>query len=317
MLLVAGALTVDRLYRCVRLPEAGGAVSGSASLQLGSLGGIEALAALRNGAQVQLLAALGDDADGRVLRDLLHQHGLDAHLQVCADAPTGSGATFLDDEGGHTHVCALAANALLDAEPEAMRLLDTATLLLCQCEANPRASGLLMARARERGLRCVLHAGPARPDAMRVLAPHADLVVTGDRGLSELVRIFNPSGLGDFTGEQIHGLSDARLHELCRATLPCDIVVLLGARGAFMSSTDGTFKLQGDARTSVTRPALRCAEETFVGALCARLLDGESLLHAVRYSITAAAVMPLPGGQENIPRKAEVLAALNEKPRDY
>jgi ribokinase len=286
-------------------------------MQIGSLGGIEALAALRSGADVMLLAAVGDDADGRVLRDLLHQHGLDARLETCADAPTGSGATFLDDAGAHAHVCALAANALLDAGEEAMRLLESATLLLCQCEANPRASGLLMARARERGLRSVLHAGPMRPDAMRVLAPNADLVVTGDRGLSELVRIFNPSGLGDFTGEQIHGLSDARLHELCRATLPCDIVVLLGARGAFMSSKDGAFKLQGDARASVSRPALRCAEETFVGALCARLHDGESLLHAVRFAITAAAVMPLPGGQENIPRKAEVLAALVERQGDY
>ena len=311
MLLVAGSLTIDRIYRCERMPEEGGTVCGSASVHVGGYGGIEALAALRSGAKARLAAAIGDDEDGRLLRNLLSQHGLSGSaLSVCADAPTGSSSTLLDDSGYYWRVDALAANALFEAGPEVEQQLDSAKMLLCQCDANPRSVHRLMSAARARRIPTVLHAAPARPEALKMLAPLADVVVADENGFSDLVRLFHPSGLGDFTGEQIHALSDVRLGEMCRATVAGDLVILLGARGAFVSERDGSHKLVGDATGPVSRSYYCCAQETFVGALCARILDGDALKQAVRYAIVASSMPGPMGGQDAIPRWGDVLARM-------
>ena len=310
MLLVAGSLTMEWIYRCAELPSEGGFAQGSASIHIGGLAGVEALAAMRSGAQVLLLSAVGNDDEGARIRKLLHEHGVDAFLQVSRDAPSGSGACIVNDEGRYIRSESAGANALLNVNAEAEQLLDRASLLLCQCDANTRASGMLMNRAASRGIRRVLHASPARPEALAVLAPLADLIIANPESLCALGRQFSHVWQEDFKGEHLHALSDTRLHELCRSIVPCDVVLLLGARGAFVSRTAGTHQLLGDLRAAVRRVQLRCAEELFVGGLCARLAEGADLIGSVRYGVCASAIMPLPGGQDAIPRKSEVLATL-------
>ncbi len=73
--------------------------AGQRPLQIGALGGIEALAARRAGAEVALFAAVGDDADASALRRLLSQNGIEAVLQTVPDAPSGSSASIIADDG--------------------------------------------------------------------------------------------------------------------------------------------------------------------------------------------------------------------------
>lgn len=283
---------------------------GAATIHVGGQGGVSAMAAKLSGARVGIAASVGDDVDGKVLRVILARSGLDAYLNATKGAPTGSSATLIDDSGRHWRVDALAANALFEYGPDTERLLEKTKLLLCHCDTNPRALYKLMSKAKERGIGMILHASPPRPEVLKTLAPLADLVVAGIDGFSELVRLFHPSGLGDFTGEQIHALSDAKLDALCRATLESDLVIVMGARGAFVSERDGTYKLVNDLRHAVN-PAMCCARETFVGALGARLLEGEALKTAVRYALVASALTGPSGGQDSIPHKAEVLKELD------
>jgi len=90
-------------------------------------------------------------------------------------------------------------------------------------------------------------------------------------------------------------------------------VILMGARGAFVSERDGSRKLVNDARHAVN-PAVCCARETFVGALSARLLEGEALKSAVRYATVASAMTGPTGGQDAIPRRTDVIAELGGNP---
>lgn len=311
MLLVAGSLAIDRLYRCAELPEAGGSAMGAATVNVGGQAGISALAAKRSGAAVGIAASVGDDVDGKVLRVLLARNGLDAFLTATKGAPTGSCATLADDSGRHWRVDALAANALFEFGPGSERLLEKTRLLVCHCDANPRALHRLMSKARERGIGTILNALPPRPEILKTLAPLADLVICGIDGFSELVRLFQPSGYGDFTGEQIHALSDAKLDALCRATSESDMVVLMGARGAFVSERDGSHRLVGGIAHAVN-PSVYCARETFIGALCARLLEGEPLKPAVRYAMVAASLVAPLGGQDAIPPRGVVLQELSK-----
>jgi ribokinase len=309
VLLVAGSLAIDRLYRCAELPEAGGSAMGAANVSVGGQAGITALAAKRSGAEVGVAAAVGDDVDGRMLRVLLARSGLNAFLTATKGAPTGSSATLCDDSGRFWCVDALAANALFEFGPDGERLLEKTRLLLCHCDANPRALYRLMSKARERGIGTILHAAPPRPEILKTLVPLADLVISGIEGFSELVRLFQPSGYGDFTGEQIHALSDTKLDALCRATTESDMVVLMGARGVFVSERDGSHRLVGGMAHAV-KSSVYCARETFIGALCARLLEGEPLKPAVRYAMVAASLAAPLGGQEAIPAKGAVMQEL-------
>ena len=310
MLLVAGSLTLDRIYRCAKLPEDGGTVGGAATLHIGGLGGIEALAALRSGAKVEIAAAIGEDDDARILRGLLVRHGLNATLSICHDAPTGSSATLLDDMGRYWRVDALAANTLFETGPDIERLMEKARLLLCQCDTNSRTTHKLMTLARKRQIRTILHAMPPRLEVLKTLVPMADLIVTSCEGFSEMARLFPPSGFGDFTGEQIHALSDIRLGELCRSVVKTDLIIMMGGRGAFLSERDGQSKLISDSNNSLSRTSFCCADETFVGALCARILDGDNLRQSIRYALTAAAMPGPMGGQDAIPKWADVLTRI-------
>jgi len=311
MILVAGSVLVERLYRTAALPAGEGSAKAVAMCIPGGLGAVEALAALRDGATLRLLAALGQDGDARMLREFVHQQGIDAEFVTCPDAPTGSAATIQEDSGCYVRAVALAANSLMDAG-DSDRLLGGVSLLLCQCEANHRASGLLMARARERGIRSVLHASPARPDALRALCPLADLVVAGAEELSAIVGTFIPAGTGDYAEEQIHALPDAKLGAMCRR-IPCpESVLILGARGVLVSTADGAGKLLSDPRYPVGLQRPYRADEAFVGALCSRLDAGESLRSASRYALAAASLLGSMGGNDAIPRRQDILACLEE-----
>jgi ribokinase len=315
MLLVAGSLAIDRVYRCAELPEGGGPAAGSCQACVGGSGGVTALAARRSGAAAAVAAAVGDDVDGKVLRVLLARSGVEAYLSATKGVPTGNSATFIEDSGRHLRVDASAANALFEMTPELSRVLEKTQLLLCDCSTNSRALAKLMGKARELGVGTILDVAPPRPEVVKILAPLANLVVTGVDGFSELVRLFHPSGLGDFTGEQIHALSDAKLDALCRATLECDVVVMMGLRGAFVSEKAGGFRLVGDPKRSIDTSVCR-ARETFVGALAARLADGDALRSAVRYALVASSMMAPAGGQDAIPAREAVLKEMNGDRRE-
>ena len=115
----------------------------------------------------------------------------------------------------------------------------------------------------------------------------------GDHGISELVRQLHPGGLGDFTGAMIHGMPDARLHELCRATVQADVVLHLGSRGAFVSEHRAGGRL---IPAPSGTPARGCHCACFAGVLAAGIDARQSLRAAVGRALTAVASLHKNGG---------------------
>ncbi len=306
LILVAGSLALDRVQHCVLLPEEGGDVPASATIEIGALGGMEALAARRAGAAVEIAAAVGDDPDARALGTLLARSGIAAHLARHEGCPTGTAATIAADDGRYLRATAAAANALFEAGEELLRLLDRADILLAQCEANPRATQKLLAAARERRVRTILHAAPARGEALKVLAPLADLTIAGGAALALLASQEPSAGFADFSESALHALPDAKLAALCTACLPGSAVIDLGPRGAFVSEREAGFRLVTGPATFVAGP---CRAAVFAGSLAAELDAGGGLRGAALYALHAAA---LAGGgtQEAIPPREAVTAAL-------
>ena len=288
MILVTGNLELERVFRCERLPEPCSCACSSVAPQIGGSGGSLALAICRAGCEVALAAAVGDDSDARLLRGLASETGLKMVLSVYRDAPTGSSAVFLDDAGRYFRSEAMAANALFEVGEDVGRLMDGVGLLLCASDGNARSTEALMRLARSRRVGVALFvSGTDVGPSLKILAPLADLLILSDNDFSEIVRGADLSGMGDFTGEQLHLLPDAKLNALCRVSISGDAAILLGARGVFVSRRDGSHKLVGGEGVTIGRGARRLVTETFAGRLCAEIFRGADLLSAVRASVSS------------------------------
>src|SRR5919206_4928019 len=116
-IVVVGSVNVALVVRLPRLPRPGETVSdGTFTVSAGGKGGNQAVAAARLGADVVLVAALGDDDHGRAAREDLEREGVGTSLVATARAPTGVAVVLVEESGENLIAAAPGANAMLSPE---------------------------------------------------------------------------------------------------------------------------------------------------------------------------------------------------------
>jgi ribokinase len=302
---VLGSANMDLVVRQPRLPKPGETMFGSGfSTVPGGKGLNQAVAAARQGAVVDFLGAVGDDAYGRDLRELVRAHGMgDAGLDDAA-APTGTAHISVLDSGENSIVVISGANATVTAlTPVQERIVREAAFLVLQCELPVRALDAGIALARATGAFTVLTPAPVVPLPEGFLAS-VDLVVPNQLEAAEL------------TGES----DPARAAEVLSAGKTWAIVTL-GAEGCIVAY-DGEVLGLAPARP-VRAVDTTAAGDTFVGALVARLaaftltapvragISEERMIDAVRWATVASSIsVTRPGATRSMPDLAEVSAIL-------
>jgi len=131
-LTVVGSINLDLVARAERLPRPGETITGASFSRIpGGKGANQALAAARLGAQVELIACVGDDELAELaLADLLAAGvGLDRLKRV--HGATGVALITVDAAGENEIVVAPGAN--LELKPDDLELGDT-DAVLCQLE---------------------------------------------------------------------------------------------------------------------------------------------------------------------------------------
>src|SRR5207249_11407436 len=98
---VIGSANVDYAVALPRLPSPGETVSGGTLLvNLGGKGANQAVAARRLGGGVRMVGCVGDDADGRRIKESLSAAGIGvAGLCASAEAATGTAIIMVDAQG--------------------------------------------------------------------------------------------------------------------------------------------------------------------------------------------------------------------------
>lgn len=110
-LCVVGSINVDVTASVVRLPQAGETVmGGDLRRDAGGKGANQAAAAARLGAQVRMVGAVGDDADGLRMLQNLRDAGIDVSGVWLGDAPTGTALITVDEAGENQIVVYAGAN---------------------------------------------------------------------------------------------------------------------------------------------------------------------------------------------------------------
>lgn len=271
---VVGSVNLDLVARVVRLPAGGDTVRASSYERVpGGKGANQALAARRLGADVMLVAAVGEDEAAAEALSLLSADGVDlTGVRRVPDAPTGVALITVDDAGENTIVVVPGANARLAVGPADLAGADA---VLCQLEVPMETVAAAAAHAPTGALFC-LNVAPPAPVPPAVL-DRADLVVANRAEYAA-----------------VPGLDRARL-----------VAVTAGAQGAELRERGGAVLRAEAPRVSAVDGT--GAGDAFAGALVVGLLAGLDRAEALRRACAAgAAAATRAGAQPSLPRPADL-----------
>src|SRR5947209_9827347 len=118
LVIVVGSINIDVVVRVARLPGPGETVTGGRlERHGGGKGANQAVAAVRAGARVHMIGAVGDDEFGEPAVADLVAEGVDCEgVSVLSGEATGVAAITVDDQGENQIAVASGANQALDAE---------------------------------------------------------------------------------------------------------------------------------------------------------------------------------------------------------
>ncbi|WP_329461946.1 ribokinase [Streptomyces sp. NBC_01431] len=295
-LLVVGSANADLVVGVERRPAPGETVMGSdLAVHPGGKGANQAVAAARLGARTALLAKVGDDDHGRLLRASLRAAGVDTAAVLVGEAPTGVALITVDASGDNSIVVSPGANSHLTPDDirAARDLFARAPVVSVQLEI-PLETVAEVARGLAPGARLVLNPSPPAPLPAGVLTVCDPLIVNEHEA-----RFL----LGEAAGDTPEDWARALL-----ALGPRSVVVTLGAAGALVA--DG----RDDGCVWVPSPRVEAVDTTgagdaFTAALAWRLGLGEQLAGAAAFAVrVGAAAVTRRGAQQSYPTADEVPA---------
>lgn len=276
---VVGSLHFDIMVQAPYLPRTGETLIGDAWWwKPGGKGGNQAMAAARHGARTAMIGRLGDDAFGARLRERLVASGVE--VAAVGEAAQGSGMSVAiqQADGDYAAIVVSGANRELDAavvaEAGVADTIRDARILVLQQEIAEAANVAAARLARASGAIVVLNAAPAR--ALGGMVGLVDLLVVNTVEAEQL-------GAAPVVDLVSAGRAARDLLRLARAA-----IVTAGGAGVALATADGIEATL--PAHPVARPETHGAGDVFVGALAARLADGEALADALRYANAAAAL---------------------------
>jgi ribokinase len=299
-IVVVGSSNTDMIVKLPHIPKPGETVSGGAfSTAAGGKGANQAVAAARAGADVALVARVGEDSFGEEAVAGFVGDGIDVtRVTRNPAAPSGVALIFVDEKGENSIAVAPGANATLTPEDveAAKELITGADVLVMQLETPTESVERAAALAREHGVKVILNPAPARPLSDEILGNVS--ILTPNESEAELL-----------TGVQV--ADDAGAEEAAKALVArgVDTVILtLGSRGAYVFESGSGELVPGFEVQAVDTTA---AGDVFNGSLAVGLSEGKPLADAVRFANAAAALSVTKlGAQPSAPDRSEIEAFL-------
>lgn len=296
---VVGSLNIDQNIRVRSLPRAGETVRGSdATFSPGGKGGNQAVAAARAGATVKFTGAVGDDAHGRRILEVLSGAGIDAgHVRVSVTAATGTALIAVDERGENQIIVSPGANSGITADDveAGLAAVQAGDVLVLQLEIPTALVRQAARTAKSRGAFVILNAAPA-PRQIGGLLDDVDLLVVNEQEIQILAELAGVRG------------NHRDLVQTLPPALGPAIVCTAGADGSF-TVLDGT--LVHVPATKVEAKDTTGAGDTFVGYVAASLAGGPRDLPAAMIHATRASALAVTrtGAMESIPWRSEVSAS--------
>ncbi|WP_311523308.1 ribokinase [uncultured Corynebacterium sp.] len=291
---VVGSINADLTVNVDRHPTPGETLLGSGGgITAGGKGANQACAAARLDAPVALVGAVGTDSNAIPATALLREANVDlTHVEEVNEV-TGLAVITVAANGENTVQVVPGANALVDADFVSRHAepVEAAEVVLLQGEIP--ADGFARAVELARG-RVVINLAPV-VDVPREALLAADPLMANEH---EAGLILDQLGY-DSTGtpeDLARRLKDAGF---------ASVVLTLGAAGALVADDN--------ALTHIPSPQVEAVDtvgagDSFAGAFCARIIEGDTLVEASTYACRVGAFsVTRPGAQPSYPTAADTL----------
>ena len=274
---VAGSINVDLIQTVDTLPRPGETILAHSSRRLpGGKGANQAVAAARMGALTRFTGAVGEDEEGRWMREILAHEGIDtAGIASLPDQLTGLALIAVDSSGENQIIVNPGANGTL-SPTQARSLAEDARVLLAQQEIPLETVRAFFSAPGAVGKLRILNAAPAMPDAASLI-DETDILIVNQHELAEYLHLEQaPSGQDEaLAARQLIRRADQL------------VIVTLGAGGALAVWSDRTFHAPAQPVTPLDTIG---AGDCFCGALAALLDAGETVEGALPLANAAAAL---------------------------
>jgi ribokinase len=268
---VIGSANIDLVTFADRFPKPGETIFGQKfDLGFGGKGANQAVAAKLCGADVFMMARVGDDLFGPATIENFRKLGIDtAHVKQVEGASSGVAPIFVEPSGQNRILVVKGANDLLKpADVEAAAdLLKTVDCIVMQFEIPIDTVYYCASFAKEHGIRCIVNPAPASPVDMGALA-----------GLDYFVP--NESEAETITGMPVKTLEDAKQ---CASKLLSGgvqrVILTLGANGSLLASREAMEHVLPFKMNSIDSTG---AGDAFIGSFAVFLGEGLPEREAIR-----------------------------------
>jgi ribokinase len=291
---VIGSANTDLIIFADSFPRRGETIFGQRfDLGFGGKGANQAVAARLCGAEVLMIAKVGDDLFGEAtIRNFQSYHIDTRHVHIVPGVSTGVAPIFVEPTGQNRIIVVKGANdhlAPADVDAAAGELADVDTIIL-QFEVPLPTIYHTVRLARAKGVRCIVNPAPALPADLASLAA-VDYFIPNETEAETL------------TGLPVKTLDDA---QACAAALLAKgfrrVVLTLGARGSLIAGTEGSVHVPAFAVTAIDTTG---AGDAFIGSLATLLAEGLPEKDAVTgANLYAALSTRRVGTQKSFPDRA-------------
>lgn len=297
---VVGSLNVDLVFGLDRMPESGETVFGNRLEQhAGGKGLNQAVAAARLGATVELIGAVGSDASGSWLRDVVAHEGIGSTAILTLAGSSGTALIEVDAAGANRIVVVSGANGLVTgAQVEAaVNAADGPFVILTQGEVPADAVAAAMRMGRAAGATTILNPAPVRryPDSVFACV---DYVIPNEHE-AELLTGVDTSSEG---GAMIAARALVGLGAGCA-------IVTRGSEGSAWATEHDNGWCPAFTAKAIDTVA---AGDAFCGALAAALAEGRQFDEALRWASAAGALATtVVGAVPSLPTREAVEALVS------
>ena len=279
-----------------RLPLPGETlIGGKFFMNPGGKGANQAVAAARLGGNVTFVAKVGNDTFGQRAIEQYQAEGIETrYVMVDSENPSGVALIMVDAQGENCIAVASGANARL-LPPDIDRAAEALThagILLMQLETPIRTVDYAARIAKEKGAKVILNPAPAQALPESLL-----------RNLYMLIA--NETEAEFISGTQITDMdSVARAADIIADKGVENVVITLGSKGAFIKEKGNYHQVPARKVKAVDATA---AGDTFCGAVCVALSEGQNITDAVEFANRCAAItVTRMGAQSSVPHRREV-----------
>ena len=284
---VIGSVNIDLVTYTDQFPRPGETIFGREfSLGFGGKGANQAMAARLCGAEVAMVARVGDDLFGPANVENFRARGIDtSRVLTTPGVSSGVAPIFVESSGQNRIWVVKGANDQLSPGDvdAAAGVLEGVDFLVMQLEVPIETVYYALRFARERGIRSILNPAPGQALDLAQVA-YADYLIPNETEAEAL------------SGIPVHSLEDARA---CAQKLLDGgvrrVIVTLGANGALCAGPDGMTHVAAFAVQPVDTTG---AGDAFIGSLACFLAEGMAEMDAIARANLYAALSTLGAGTQ-------------------